>query len=182
VTVKSGATAPVSGRAGTDERKVHMRAAFFATMAFVTLLAVPQASAQECAEQVLFETGDGTIVVHHNEALFNCCASLDVEVTQDDWEIGVFEWEQFEVGPCFCMCCFSADASVSGLAPGDYSVSVWKVHDNFDGTWTYELVGTWIVGVDGYSAPGVEVSYIPCASTAIPDEPSSWGTIKALYR
>ena len=129
-----------------------MRTTFFATAAIVLLASLPL-HAQECADEVLFETPDGSIVMRHVEALFNCCAGLTVEVTQEDHEIGIFEREYYEIGPCYCLCCFEVEASVSGLAPGDYSVSVWKVHDNCDGTWTYELVGTWVVPVSGYSAP-----------------------------
>ncbi len=159
-----------------------MRTTFFAIVAAVVILAAPPAWAQECSEEVVFETFDGTIVMHHREALFNCCAYLEIEVVQDAFEVGIFEWEMFEAGPCYCLCCFAADATVSGLNPGDYAVSLWKVHDNFDGTWTHEFVDTWIVPVSGYSAPSVETSYEPCIDTAIPGEPSTWGLIKALYR
>ena len=159
-----------------------MRMTFFAVAAAIIVLAAPPTSAQECDEEVVLETFDGTIVMHHREARFNCCAYLEVEVLQDSFDIGIFEWEIFDAGPCFCLCCFAAGATISGLAPGDYSVSVWKVHDNFDGTWTHELVGTWGIPVTGSSAPSVETSYEACAETAIAEETGSWGIIKALFR
>ncbi|MFH1864760.1 MAG: hypothetical protein ABIK85_02630 [Candidatus Eisenbacteria bacterium] len=159
-----------------------MKTSFFAIAATVVVLVAFPAWAQECNEEVVLETFDGTVVMHHHEALFNCCLWLEVEVLQDAFEIGVFEWEMFDAGPCFCLCCFAADATISGLPPGDYTVSVWKVHDNFDGTWTHELVGTWTVPVSGYSVPSVETSYDACVDTAISEEPDSWGTIKALFQ
>ncbi len=159
-----------------------MKTAFFAIVAAVAILATPPAWAQECSEEVVLETFAGTIVMHHREALFNCCAYLEIEVLQDSFDIGIFEWEMFEDGPCYCLCCFAADATISGLPSGDYNVSVWKLYCNFDGTWTHELVGTWIVPVTGHSTASVETSYVPCIGTAIPEEPYSWGVIKALFR
>ena len=159
-----------------------MKTAFFAIVAVVVVLAAPLAWGQECSEEIVFETSAGTIVMNHREALFNCCAYLEIEVLHDAFEIGIFEWEMFEEGPCYCMCCFAAGATISGLPSGDYAVSVWKVHDNFDGTWTHELVGTWIVPVTGHSTASVETSYVPCIDTAIAEELDSWGVIKALFR
>jgi hypothetical protein len=159
-----------------------VRTAFFAAVAASVLLAAPLSPAQECSEDVSFETPPGAILMRHQEALFNCCAHIEVEVVLDGFELGIFEWEMFETTPCYCLCCFEVESSIAGLAPGDYSVSVWKVHDNFDGTWTHELVGTWPVAVTGYSAPSVASSFVPCVETAIAGEPDSWGTIKALYR
>jgi hypothetical protein len=159
-----------------------MRTTFFALTSAVLLLTAPSATAQECSEEVVIETFAGTIVVEHVEALFNCCAGLDVEVVQDGFEIGIFEWEVYDIGPCYCLCCFGAEATVAGLPPGDYSISVWKVHDNFDGTWTHELVGTWLVPVSGDSEPSVETSYAPCVETGALEPDWSWGTIKALFR
>ena len=158
-----------------------MRTAFFAIVAVVILAASP-AWAQECSEEIVFETSAGTIVMHHQEARFNCCAYLEIEVDHDPFEIDIFEWEMFEAGPCYCLCCFAAHATISGLPVGDYTVSVWKAYYNFDGTWTHELAGTWIIPVNGYALPSVETSYEPCVGTAIADEPDSWGVIKALFR
>ena len=159
-----------------------MKTAFFAIVAAVVILATPPAWAQECSEEVVLETFDGTIVMHHREARFNCCAYLEIEVVQDAFEVGIFEWEMFEVGPCYCMCCFAAEATISGLPSGDYTVSVWKVHDNFDGTWTHELVGTWVIPVSGDSAPSLETSYEPCVFAGMAGEETTWGVIKALFR
>jgi len=159
-----------------------MKTAFFAIVAAIVILATPPAWAQECSEEVVLETFDGMIAMHHHEAQFNCCAYLEIEIVQDGFDIGIFEWEMFEDGPCYCLCCFAAEATIGGLPPGDYTVSVWKVYNNFDGTWIHELVGTWIVPVNGHSTASVETSYVPCIDTAISEELDSWGVIKALFR
>ena len=159
-----------------------MKTAFFAIVAAVVFLAAPLAWGQECSEEVVLETFNGTIVMHHREALFNCCAYLEVDIVHTPFEIDIVEWEMFEYGPCYCLCCFAADATISGLPAGDYSVSVWKAYYNFDDTWTHELVGVWIVPVSGHSTASVETSYVPCIDTAISDEPSTWATIKTLFR
>jgi len=159
-----------------------VKTAFFAIVAVVVALAAPLAWGQECSEEIVFETSAGTIVMHHQEALFNCCAYLEVQVEHDPFEIEIVEWEMFEYGPCYCLCCFAADATISGLPAGDYVVNVWKAYYNFDGTWTHELAGTWLIPVSGCSLPSVETSYEPCVNTAIPEEPDSWGVIKALFR
>jgi len=149
----------------------------------LSVLAVAGAvQAQECTEEVYFTTSDGSITMHHVEARFNCCASLDIESSQDGYNISFFEWEQFPDGPCFCLCCFGIEATVAGLPAGEYTVTVWKLFNNGNGTWTHVQVGAWSVEVRGQSQPGFSATYVPCTSTAVPDGPGSWGTIKALFR
>lgn len=143
------------------------------------------AAAQECAEEVVFQVYDGTIALYHGETRFNCCAWIDVEVTQEGYDIGIVERERFELSPCYCLCCFDVAATIGGLDPGDYAVEVWKAYFVNDGIWTYELVGTWVLGVEGSSDPFLESYYIPCVETGVDEliaPPTSWGTIKELYR
>jgi len=148
-----------------------------AMLALAVFLSVPAALAQECEEIVLVEPGDGSIGVSHVQALYNCCAWIEFDILQDGFEIDVHEWERFEFGPCYCMCCFDLFATVSGLASGEYEVTVWK--HRFDVP--TEALGPWIVAVSGSSLPGIETRYFPCAQTDV-DEPGTWGVIKALYR
>jgi len=143
----------------------------------IALFAVGSVQAQ-CDEQVWFDTPPGTIVCHHEQTEFNCCASLDISVNVDEFDILILEEEWYEIGPCYCLCCFDCEITIGGLAPGPYSVSIWKVR--FDGSF---YVGSWDVEVDGEAASLIETLYIPCSSTTVdPEEASSWGTIKALYR
>jgi hypothetical protein len=125
-------------------------------------------------EGVLIETSDGTIVVNHIQAEYNCCAWIEFEVQQYPHMIDIYEWERFQTEPCPCMCCFDLSVTVGGLAPGVYLVNIHK-----DGT----FFGSWQVTVSGTSPARVETSYLPCVETGIPESRivSSWGVIKALY-
>jgi hypothetical protein len=153
---------------------------------FIAVLAITAAlfgtsAAQECAEEVTFQAGDGTISLYHRETLFNCCAWIDVEITQAAYDIEILERERFEISPCYCLCCFDVATTIGGLDPGTYTVELWKAYFVNDGVWTYELVGTWELEVDGHCDPFLESYYVPCVETGADDLPSSWGTIKALY-
>ncbi len=148
------------------------------------LLAVSSSAvAQYCDEEVVFGTSAGTIDMYHTGALFNCCAWLDIEVTESQWLIEFTEWEMFEHGPCYCLCCFDATATVSGLEPGEYTVRVWRALDNFDETWTFIQAAEETVLVEGYAEPSLTTGFVPCVESAVIDgsEETTWGTIKALY-
>lgn len=159
-----------------------MRTLVFTLAAGVVLLAASLSLAQECSEEIAVETTDGTITMTHYEARFNCCAWLSVEVEQEGFTIDFLEREMFAAGPCYCLCCFGAEASISGLAPGEYHVNIWKLYNNGDDTWVHELVGEWIVPVSGTSEASVSTVYLPCVEAIISDPDVSWGLIKALYR
>ncbi len=150
--------------------------------AFAVLVLASAASAQFCEEAVEVSSGPGTIYVAHTDAEFNCCSWIDVEVDHGGLSVLVTEYEKFVDGPCFCLCCFEVSATVSGLEPGEYQVEVIKAYDNFDGSWTYESIGVWPVTVGGESEPAVFTNYVPCANLGLPQDLTSWGTIKALYR
>jgi hypothetical protein len=139
-------------------------------------------AAQECAEEAVFDVFDGTIALTHTEARFNCCARIDVEVSQEGFDIEIVERERFEVGPCYCLCCFDVGAVIGGLDPGEYTVVLWKAYWVNEDIWTYELVGKWVLEVEGQSEPVIESYYIPCVETGAEDFRWSWGTIKELYR
>jgi len=154
-----------------------MRIVLFATALAIALLAAGSVQAQ-CDEQVLFDTLPGTIVCSHMQTEFNCCASLDISVGVDEFDILILEEEWYEINPCYCLCCFDAEITMGGLAPGLYSVSIWKIR--FDGSYH---VGSWDVEVAGEAAPLIETVYTPCVETTVdPELHASWGTIKALYR
>jgi hypothetical protein len=154
-----------------------MKFAAGSLLAVAVLLVALTSPAQECEETFSFETLPGTIVVHHDQALYNCCAWIDFDVDQDEFQIVIRESEQFESGPCDCLCCFDVSVKIAGLWPGIYEVTVWKTSD-FGGT---ELFGPWWVEVDGSSEPLHVTSYLPC-DLALLQDTVTWGTIKALYR
>ena len=152
-------------------------------LAVMVLLAFAAATpAQMCDEEVVLSTGEGSIDILHTQAEYNCCSWTEIEVEREGFTIDVIEREQFDDGPCFCLCCFEVEVHMGGLDPGEYTVTVWKGYYVGDETWVYESAGTWIVEVDGVSDPFVWTGYLPCADTGAIDELLSWGTIKALYR
>ncbi len=142
------------------------------------LLTAGSAQAQICDEQVIFDTDPGTIICHHTQTEFNCCAWIDFSVTITEFSISIVETEAYDDGPCYCNCCFDNEIVIGGLEPGLYAVTIWKI--DLGGA---EYVGTREVEVDGQSAPFIETTYEPCVQTTIDDDSLwSWGTIKALYR
>lgn len=156
-----------------------------ALAAGVLLLCAVSSSAQICDEHISLVVSEGSIAIAHNDAEFNCCAWIDISLLEDESTIEFTEREMFESFPCSCTCCLDFNLAVGGLEPGDYTVRVWKGHDNFDGTWTMVLAGEWVVAVQGFSLPFERTTYLPCGETLVPDDgdaPSRWGTIKALYR
>ncbi|MBC8443440.1 hypothetical protein H8D79_01800 [PVC group bacterium] len=142
------------------------------------LLTAGSAQAQICDEQVTFDTDPGTIICHHTQTEFNCCAWIDFSVTIMEFSISIVEREEYDDGPCYCNCCFDNEIVIGGLEPGLYVVTIWKIA--LGGA---EYVGTWEVEVDGQSAPFVETTYEPCVQTTVGDDSMwSWGTIKSLYQ
>jgi len=145
-------------------------------LALLVLPATPSIASFWCPlEGVVIQTSDGAMDVHHVQAEYNCCCWIDLDVVQDEYAIGIYEWELFETEPCPCMCCFELKVSIGGLDPGAYTVTIWK-----NGT----FFGTWQVAVEGTSPERLEASYLPCVETGVSQPPAagSWGTIKALYR
>ncbi|MFH1501552.1 MAG: hypothetical protein ABIG03_00760 [Candidatus Eisenbacteria bacterium] len=151
-------------------------------LAFLLAASSPS-SAQLCEEEVTLATSPGAIEMIHDEAMFNCCARLEIEVEQSPSLIEFTEWETFDEGPCYCVCCFHADAFVGGLEPGEYTVKVWKALDNFDGTWTFELAAEEVVLVEGDSDPSLATSFEACVESDVNDGGTemTWGVLKALY-
>ncbi len=160
------------------KREVGMRYVNTIAVLATALLAVGSAQAQICDEQVIFDTDPGTIICHHTQTEFNCCAWIDFAVDVEGFSISIVEAEAYEDGPCYCNCCFDNEIVIGGLEPGLYAVSIWKIR--LEGT---GFVGTWEVEVDGQCAPFVETVYEPCVQTTVGDDSTwSWGTMKSLYR
>ncbi|MFH1689236.1 MAG: hypothetical protein ABIE42_03230 [Candidatus Eisenbacteria bacterium] len=154
-----------------------MRTSFFAIFAAAVLLVASPAWAQDCSEEVVLETFDGTILISHIEALYNCCCTVGSEVLRDGFWIDVHEYEHLTMGGCDCLCCFGVEVEIAGLESGVYTVSIIKHTEHG----SVELVGTWPVTVTGSCPPLIRTTYVPCDETGMADE-GTWGTIKALYR
>ena len=143
-------------------------------------LAVPT-PAQQCEEEVVFQAGEGTIVVSHNQTTYNCCCWIGFEVYQDGFEIDIIEQENLDPpGGCWCLCCFDIGVTIGGLDPGDYTVSITKRYDSGEP----EELGPWVVTVDGACDPLLIATYLPCVGASIQEgeTKTSWGTIKSMYR
>jgi hypothetical protein len=171
---------PAAGRAREQNLKevgrMNLRTLSSALVLALLLPATPCTASYFCPlECVVIEPTEGGMDVRHVQAEYNCCCWVDFNVVREGHAIDIYEMECFEVGPCYCMCCFELEVSIGGLEPGPYTVTVWK-----DGV----FFGTWEVVVEGTSPERLETSYVPCVETSTPEPPAfgTWGTIKALYR
>lgn len=154
-----------------------MRTMFVVVLA-VGLMAASVATAQTCDDEVFIVTSEGAIEIHHNQTMFNCCCSVLSDVVQEEFLIDVLESEQLIAGGCDCLCCSDVETVIAGLEPGDYTLTLRK-ESEYGGQ---EEVGVWLVTVTGTSEPSVRTVYLPCVSTTVEDDETTWGVIKALYR
>jgi len=77
-----------------------------------------------CEDSVRATALRGSIHVYHDQAEWNCCATIafDLDARGDTFDL--YESETFEVGPCDCLCCFDLVATITDVPPGDYLVRV----------------------------------------------------------
>ena len=77
-----------------------------------------------CADTVRAVVVGSNINVYHDQAEWNCCATIafDLDARGDTFDL--YESETFEVGPCHCLCCFDLVATITDVPPGDYLVRV----------------------------------------------------------
>lgn len=73
-------------------------------------------------DTITFTAGAGTLHTLHSNAAYNCCLDdIAVSVTMDGNTILLME-DEILTQPCFCICCYDAESTVAGLAPGTYTV------------------------------------------------------------
>ena len=73
-------------------------------------------------DRVWSEVDGGSVFIHHDFAEFNCCPTMDYQITQDGFTINISE---IEVEPgCFCVCCVDLTHELTGLTPGIYTAWV----------------------------------------------------------
>ncbi|KPJ59692.1 MAG: hypothetical protein AMJ46_10095 [Latescibacteria bacterium DG_63] len=75
-----------------------------------------------CQDTVRAEGVGSTIVVHHDQAEWNCCATILFDLVEVQDTFNLYEIETFEVGPCDCICCFDLTTSIMNVTPGCYLV------------------------------------------------------------
>jgi hypothetical protein len=107
-----------------------MRARFslVVAVAVVILGVVDVVPAQEpCPpDEVWVEVTGCGVLVHHDNALFNCCPTWEHEIVSSGSLIDIFEHEI--LAQCYCVCCFDLIHVLHGLAPGTYTVRVWGAY------------------------------------------------------
>lgn len=70
------------------------------------------------------EVFQDTLVIHHNNADWNCCGIVEMEVTVEGDLILVEEVETNPDGLCRCTCLFDFSVEASGFEAGSYTVRV----------------------------------------------------------
>jgi len=145
----------------------------------VALSIVAQAGEPPCIDSVRAQPNANTILVYHDQAEWNCCATIQFDMVQSSDTLNVFETETFAAGPCHCDCCFDLSTSIMNVSPGTYLVRVLNAA-------TGEVFGEVTVTVEAgeLTEPVLgEASQSPCGGWAIGEtNETSWGHIKVLYR
>jgi nitrous oxidase accessory protein NosD len=74
--------------------------------------------------EIYVENND--IVVHHYNAIYNCCAVIVVDLVDERPLLKLVESETFPGPPCDCMCPYNINARIPDLPSGNYRVEVWN--------------------------------------------------------
>jgi hypothetical protein len=152
---------------------------FLIVASSMVLSVAAQGGEPPCRDTVRAQAIGNTIQMYHDQAEWNCCASIQFNLVQVQDTFSLFETETFAVGPCHCDCCFDLSTTIVDVAPGTYLVRVLDAQTSaiFGEVWVTVEIGQW--GQPGLGPP----SQSPCGGWAIGVEPNStWGRIKALYR
>ena len=88
------------------------------------------------------EVHDGTIVLHHNAAHYNCCPDSITSVwTQEGYAFSVVETAY---NPhCICFCCFDLTTSVTQVPPGTYRID-FSWYNNEDWQWHHQILDVFV--------------------------------------
>ena len=156
-------------------------------LAACSLAAAGPALAQAgCEDAFRTEVVGDAITIHHLGATYNCCPEpFAYEVSQEGDRIVVQENEILE-NPCYCLCCYDLEATVSGAAPGAWNV-VFRWYDYETWLWR-EVVLPVVVPAPGSGGPllltGASDSGCLGISAVPPEDPATrtWGAVKGLYR
>ena len=66
------------------------------------------------------------IVMEHSGAIYNCCATMVVDLIDQRPLLQLVERETYsQGGPCDCLCPYDLSARIPDLPPGTYQVEVW---------------------------------------------------------
>lgn len=92
-------------------------------------------------DTVIFSAHGDTIFVTHQDAFYNCCSEIAIDVVQTTEGFDLFERDTSEEA-CYCMCDFDITAIISGVSEGEYVVRLFDIYGN--------LVDSAVVTVYGY--------------------------------
>ncbi|UCF79046.1 MAG: hypothetical protein JSW03_01950 [Candidatus Eiseniibacteriota bacterium] len=142
-----------------------------------------QAGDPPCNGSVSAGSSGSTIVVHHDQAEWNCCAEIEFELSASQDTLNLYEFETFgEMGPCLCLCCFDLTTTIEDVPPGDYLV---RVLNGLSGELFGEVWVTVTWGLMGEISLG-GTAQSPCGgwTTSVEDPlpATTWGRVKTLYR
>ena len=159
-----------------------------------------------CKDTVRAEVLANDINVYHDQAQWNCCATITFDLDAHADTFDLYESEAFEIGPCHCLCCFDLATTITDVAPGEYLVRVLAAESGelFGEVWV-QVPEVWseaeVMGPVPQArsaedvwpgAPGIRecaaglggTLQSPCGgwTTSVKETPSTWGQIKAIFR
>ena len=91
-------------------------------------------------DTVIFNAHGDTIFVTHQDAFYNCCFEIRVNVAETADGFDLTEYYTGEA--CHCMCDFDITTTISGVSEGEYVVRLFDIYGN--------LVDSAVVTVYGY--------------------------------
>jgi hypothetical protein len=116
------------------------RSALWALLSVCCAVATGLAQPMDCInpDVIIVTSSADTILVDHMNATKNCCSTLTVDVTSEDFVVDFVEGDAGDF--CTCVCCFNLNYDANGFAAGHYLVRVWYLG---------ELIGQGEVDVAG---------------------------------
>ena len=81
---------------------------------------------------VIFSSHGDTILIVHQDAFYNCCSKIKVNVkgTANGFDL----WEYDAGDSCRCMCYFDITTIISDLSQGTYFIRVFDIDSNLVGS------------------------------------------------
>lgn len=77
-------------------------------------------------DQVEIWVEERDIVMEHRGAIYNCCATMVVDLIDQRPLLQLIERETYpDSSPCYCLCPYDLSARIPDLPPGTYHVEVW---------------------------------------------------------
>jgi hypothetical protein len=79
-------------------------------------------------DTVIFSSHGDTILVTHQDAYYNCCAEIKVNIIETP---DGFDLLEYDVGDaCDCLCYFDITTVISGLSPSSYLIRYFDIDSN----------------------------------------------------